>query len=213
MDVWGYLALAFVLFLVVGQGDPVDGVRQIVDEFVYQRGARLTHAVYGADGVVRVDPQSLADQVGVDVETYAHARCLSSEEGNSDQAIKIAVAWAMWNEAARRGQDISALMLHAKNPAHSGFFGTQKDIDPASPNKGKSDRYASTALDPYQGDVDICVAIQAGTLPDPTGGAQQFDRPAGESDPAHIAENRITAGATQVDVPGIDSSVIRFWRT
>jgi len=209
---WWLLA-AFILFLVVGQGDPIDGVTQLVDEFVYQRGARLTHASYGADGVVSADPSALAALAGVDLETYAHARCLSSEEGNSAVEIKIAVAWAMWNEAMRRGTTISQLMLHAKNPAHTGFFGTQKDIDPASPNRGKSDRYASTALDPYQGDVDICMRVQAGTLPDPTGGAQQFDRPAGESDPAHIADNRIAAGAEQVDVPGIDSSVIRFWRT
>jgi len=208
-----WIVVALVLLLVVGQGDPIDGVTQIVDEFVYQRGARLTHATYGTDGVVRADPDQLAALAGVDLNVYAHARCLSSEEGNSPVEIKIAVAWAMWNEANRRGVDMAALMLHARNAMHSGYFGTQKDIDPDSSNRGKSDRYASTALDPYQGDVDICLRVQAGTLPDPTGGAQQFDRPAGESDPAHIAENRIASGAAQVDVPGVDPNVIRFWRT
>lgn len=203
-----WIVVAIVLLLIVGQGDPVDGVSQLVDEFVYARGARLTHATFGADGVVRVDPSQLAELAGVDLETYAHARCLSSEEGNSAVEIKIAVAWAMWNEANRRGTTISSLMLHAKNPAHTGYFGTQKDL-----STGKSDRYASTALDPYQGDVDICLRVQAGTIPDPTGGAQQFDRPAGEADPAHIAENRIASGAEQVDVPGVDPDVIRFWRT
>lgn len=189
--------------------NPIDDVMTWLDEIT--RGKRLTRAKYNATGVVDADPDELASIAGTDLETYALARMISSEEGNSPNRVKAAVAWCMVNESRRRGSSISSILLRAKNPLHNGWFGTQKDIDPASANYDKSDRYASTGLDPYEGDLLIAQGVLDGTLPDETDGAQQFDRPAGEKDPARVAANRMASGAELVMVPGLDS--IRFWRT
>ena len=170
-----------------------------------QNGSKVTHAPYDADGVVRFDPEDLAAQAGCDVDEYALARMIASEEGSSDTGTKIAVAWATVNEADRRGVSISAMLLRAVNSDHSGYFGTQKDL-----STGKSDRYASTALDPHAGDVQIAQGVLGGSIPDPTSGANQFDRPAGESNPDAIAASRMKT-SDPVTVASADPG-LRFWR-
>jgi hypothetical protein len=177
------------------------------------RGHRLTHEPYDTDtGVVDAEPADLAAQAGLDLDTYALARMIASEEGTSSNIVKAAVAWATVNHAERAGKSISDLLLAANNPDHRGYFGTQKDIDDASPNQGKSDRYASTALDPYDADGQIAAQVMSGDLPDFTHGADQFDRPAGESNPDKVAANRIASGSVAVAVDGLDDAGIRFWR-
>jgi hypothetical protein len=116
------------------------------------------------------------------------------------------------NEANRRGTTVSALLLRATNPKNNGHFGSQKDKDPDSDRNGDSDRYATTALDPYDGEAQIAVAVLDGSIADITNGCQQFDRPAGEKNPDKVANNRLSAGAELVSVPGVDSG-LRFWRT
>lgn len=168
-------------------------------------GSKVTNAPYDADGVVRVDPDELATAAGCSLDEYALARMIASEEGGSDTGTKIAVAWATFNEADRRGTSISAMLLHALNSDHSGYFGTQKDLA-----TGKSDRYASTALDPHAGDVQIAQGVLGQTIPDPTGGANQFDRPAGEKNPDAIAASRLKT-SEPVTVASADPG-LRFWR-
>lgn len=205
-----FVAILILWVLWEGDGDPLAGVSIVVNEI--RRGKRVTRAPYSKlDGVVRVDPQSLADQAHVDLDTYALARMVSSEEGNSSNAIKVAVCWAVKNHAARSGRSIASVLLFAKEGRHNGYFGTQKDIDPSSPGYGKSDRYASTANDPYEGDLEIAISVVLETIPDPTDGADQFDRPGGEKDPVRVAQNRINAGQVPKPVEGIDPEELRFW--
>lgn len=196
----------------------VDGATDVLNTIL--RGTRVTRAPYSkVDGVVRVDPQSLADQAGVSLEVYSLARMISSEEGSSDNTIKAAVAWAVVNHAQRSSLSIYRLLTRANNRSHAGFFGTQRDIDKDLGPDGairnerfnKSDRYASTASDPYSGDVMIAQAVLDGRIADLTNGADQFDRPDGESDPEQVAANRRADGATEVPVEGIDGAKIRFW--
>lgn len=208
----GWVALvALLVLMLMGDGDPMAGAESVLNGIT--RGARLTHAVYGADGVVDFDPGILAQQANASIDEYSLARAISSEEGNADPRTKAAIALTMVNYANRTGLDISALLLRAKNPAHSGYFGTQRDIDEDSDNFDGSDRYASTALDPYVGDLQIARAVLSGQLADFTGGAIQFDRLNAFKTPeqaARTAQNRVNEGRTLVVVVGADPQ-LRFW--
>ncbi len=206
-----WLVAALVLLTLMGDGDPVAGVSDLLNSIT--RGARLTHAGYGPDGVVDFDPGILAHQANATLEAYALARMISSEEGKADPTTKAAVGLVAVNYARRTGRDVSALLLRAKNDAHTGYFGTQRDIEEGSENFNNSDRYASTALDPYEGDLSIAQGILDGTIADFTGGAIQFDRINAfktADGAARTAQNRINEGRTQVDVPGADPQ-LRFW--
>jgi hypothetical protein len=206
------LLVGLVLLAIAGDGDPVEGVTSILNTI--ERGRRLTHASYGPDGVVRVKPQQLADEAGTDLDTYALARMISSEHGRDDNVTKAAIAHVALNYAARVGRSISGLLLRANNAQHSGFFGTQRDIDEESTRYNESDRYASTALDPYEGELQIATAVLSGEVPDPTGGAIQFDAPPAFKSPeaaARTAANRLAEGRVQVFPDGIDPDKLRFW--
>jgi hypothetical protein len=198
------------------EGGVVGDVRQMFLDAVsgVVRGARVTRCPYDkTTGVAPCDPHQLAAQAGVDDETYALARGISSEEGTSGASTKAAVAWAIKNEAARRGSSIFALVTHAKLAAHSGFYGTQRNIEEGTAGYNGSDRFISTAQDPYDGDITIASGVLDGTIPDVTGGANQFDRPSGEANPDQVAANRVAAGSEQVQ--GISDLVdgdLRFWR-
>lgn len=211
----GFLTWAIVVGVLVflfwnGDGNPVDGVTDILARI--ERGGRLTRAKYDSDtGVVPGEPADLAKEAGLDLETYALARMVSSEEGSSDNTIKAAVCWSTINYAAKVGKTISDLLLHANEPTHSNQFGTYKNIDQSTPGYGKGERYASTALDPYDGDGEIAAQCLSGAIPDLTGGAIQFDRPGGEKNPDYTKGKREAAGLHVVEVEGIDSNVIRFW--
>jgi len=203
------VVLVLVALFLLGDGNPVEGVTVILDGIA--RGQRLTTATYGSDGVVNADPQGLADLAGASsLDAYALARMISSEEGKADNTTKAAVAWAAVNHAAKIGKTISQVLLSAHNSNHNGFFGTQRDIDQDSPDFDKSDRYASTALDPYQGDLDIAEGVLSGDIADLTGGAVQFDRPASEKNPTAVAASRVKEGKTEFHPPGVDPG-LRFW--
>jgi len=191
--------------------------RQLIDGAVdlVLRGSRLTHAPYDTTtGVVPGLPQDLADQTTYDLETYSLARAISSEEGRANADTKLAIGWAIKNRADAGGGSITALVTHAKVSAHSGYYGTQRNIDPdfgGGPH-GPSDRYCSTANDPYDGDAQIAFSIQTGTLPDPTGGAQFFDRSAQDDNPQKVIDARAAAGLVLADVSGDVDAAIEFWR-
>jgi hypothetical protein len=199
-----------------GDGNPIAGVEDIGEDLyasITGRGSRLTHGTYDSTtGVITDDPDTLATTAGLTDEQYALARCLSSEEGNSSNAIKVAVCWAVINYCAKQGKTISDELTHATEPTHSGHFGSYKNVDAASSTNGKPDRYASTKLDPYTDDGQIASSCLDGTFPDPTGGAIQFDRPGGEKNPDYTATKREAAGLVVADVDGVDATVIRFWK-
>ena len=196
-----------------------DGFRDIVSGIT--PGRRVTNAPYSkTTGVVPGSPDSLAGIAGVDTEVYSLARNIASEEGNSSNETQAAVAWATLNYANAVGKSVTTLLTHAVYAPHSGSYGTQRNIEQGTPNgpnpttgfKGGSDRYASTALDPYEGHIAIAQGVIDGSIPDVTNGATQYDRPAGERDPAAIAAQRIADGSTEVDLSsqGVDPG-LRFW--
>jgi hypothetical protein len=199
--------LAGVLFVVWalsrddGEGATVvdklgDGVMDLLDGIL--RGTRVTFAPYNkTTGAVNVSPSDLAAQAGVDIEVYSLARMISSEEGRSSNTIKAAVGWAAVNHAQSAGKTLTDVLTTNKN--HQGLYGTQVG------------GYASTANDPYEGDIAIANAILSGDIADMTGGADQFDRPSGEANADTVAANRIASGSHEVVVPGIDDGDIRFW--
>jgi len=207
------LVAALVWFWYSGDGDPIDGFRSALDQ-LQGRGVRVGHNPADEDtGVVDVAPDELASDAGVQLDTYAAARMLASEEPHSSRETKIAIAWALRNEANAQGISVSRLLLRAKNPEHDGLFGAQADLERWVTNsKGErvhpSDRYASTRTDPYTEDVDIAQAVLNDSIPDPAG-ARRWDRPALE-DAAKVASNRMREGFRLVTVPGADPGV-RFW--
>jgi hypothetical protein len=209
---WPWIIVAAVIwFFWSGDGNPIEGLLNTLDQ-LQGRGARVTHAPADSEGYVDADPAALAEEAGVSLNMYAAARMIASEEAHSDRATKIAICWCLFNEATQRGKDIAAVLLYAKNPVNRGHFGSQKDLDPDSDNFKGSDRYASTRTDPFEEEIIIAEAVGNGSIPDPTNGCQQYDRPAGEKDPAKVAAKRIKSGAELVDVPGTDPG-LRFWRT
>jgi len=208
------IVVALIWFWYSGDGDPIDGFRNALDQ-LQGRGARVGH--YPADdttGIVEEAPDELASDAGVQLDTYAAARMLASEEPHASRGTKIAICWCLQNEAAHRGESVTSLLLRAKNPAHDGYFGTQADLERwVSKADGSrvhpSDRYASTRTDPFEEDIDIAQACLNGSIPDPTSGARRFDRPAGE-DAVRVAARRAGEGFHVVDVPDADPG-LRFW--
>jgi hypothetical protein len=197
------------------EGGILGDARQLIDAGVdlVTRGQRLTHAPYDTTtGVVPGSPQSLADQTTYDLETYSLARAISSEEGRGNDDTKLAIGWAIKNRADAGGGSITALVTRAKYAPHSGSYGTERNIEVGTPGYNGSDRYCASGNDPYDGDAQIALAIQNGYLPDPTGGAQYFDRAAFDDNPEQVAANRANEGLVLADVAGDVSSGLRFWR-
>jgi hypothetical protein len=218
----GGAAAGFVAWWLLGQSDDggaIGEASQLLNDALNAivKGAKLTHAPYDkTTGVVPGSPAELAAQAGVDVEVYSLARMIASEEGRSSNVIKAAVAFAAINRATSKGEGITALVTRALVPSHSGSYGTQRNIDPnkgGDPENGPSDRYCSTANDPYAGDADIAGQCYTGVLDDFTGGAVEFDRPGQERDPEKVAADRAAEGLVALTVPGIDVEAdgIRFW--
>lgn len=218
--VFGMLAaLVFAVWAILrddGEGASVtdkisDGFWDIITSI--QKGARVTHAPYSkTTGVVPGSPDSLAAIAGVDVDVYSLARALASEEGNSSAATQVAVAHAINNHASGAGKSITALVVYAKLASHRGFYGTQRNIEVGTDGYNGSDRYCSTAQDPYAGHLEVARGVLDGTFPDITNGADQFDRPSGESNPDAVAANREASGSELAEVEGVDDGDIRFWR-
>jgi hypothetical protein len=207
--VWWILAIIAAVLFIPGAGDTVTDLIATVT-----RGPRLTTCNYDATtGVVTDAPADLAAAMDATVDECALARMVSSEHGNDSNLIKAAVASVACNYAARAGLSISAVLLQAQNANHRGFFGAQEDVEYAlaNPGKHKSDRYASTRLDPHQGDLDLARGVLNGEIADPTVGATNFDVPRGESNPDAIATQRLNAGLVAYDVEGIDPAYLRFW--
>jgi hypothetical protein len=184
------------------------------------RGARVGTATSpNALRVIEDDPQRLADSAALDLDTYALARLISSEEGNSPAVEKLAVGWAAWNA---HGPAIAAALLAGKGDADDHFKDQGYAYSTGPTSTARAAGYASTALDPHEDDVKLAQAIIAGTAPDPTGGATNFFRPRLEDklyaagkvsrDGAAVIAEWTAGGLRPVDVPGIDPSELAFFR-
>lgn len=216
-------------------GGVLGDVRQVFRDALagIVQGARLTHAPYDkTTGIAPGDPEALAAAAGATLEEYALARNIASEEGNSSAQVQAVVGHATRNAAAAAGKSIASLLLAAASKysqpgagwegqntvPHSGRFGTQANLEVLVTRKdGKkvhpSDRYASTAQDPYEGHLAVARGVLDGSIPDVTGGATQYDRPSGENDPDAVAAKREREGKELVDLGDIEGlGDLRFWR-
>ncbi len=158
------LAIVLVLALSVG-GAHQYGVPYVINLNV--RGRRLTVTTLNDDRSIDDDPQSLADAAAlvvgraVDVNAYALARNLRSEEGSQPSEVKNLLAHVAMNVARARGVSILELLTKSTVASRDGKFGRQIS------------RWASTAQDPYE--QDLGVAEQAlGETFDPTDGCSHY---------------------------------------
>lgn len=153
-----------------------------------------------------VMPASLTIPDDDDLE--ALSRMITSENGADKRIVRIAVAWAAKNEAARRGISVAQLVMPTGVPGDQG-----------SPGHG----YASTARAASAEDEGIAYDVLSGKEADPTGGAIQFDAPRTQrvlhnrnpskyKTPEEVAANRIREGKELVTIPGIDPDYMRWWR-
>ncbi len=216
---WIGAAAGAVAWYVLGddeEGGILGNIRQTFHDAIgaVTKGRRLTSCPYDkSTGVAPCSPEQLAAQAGLDLETYALARMIASEEGSSSREVQALVAHAVVNAARAGGKSISSKLLRAKLPEHNGFFGTQRNIEQGTEGFNGSDRFASTATDPYEGHAAIAAGVLSGAIPDLTAGATQFDRPSGLSDPDRIANNRLEAGSELVtDLEDVIGDDLRFWR-
>jgi hypothetical protein len=163
------LVVALVAALLLFGGPAADVVDDVVGAVV--NGPRVGPATsLRDDGLVDADPAQLAAAAGLDLDTYALARCLMSEHGNDGDAYLIAVAWAVRNMAAERGTSVFDLLTDGKGSAGDGLFGRQ---DAAAGTK-----YASTQQDPHQRHATWAAFVMSSDpSTDPTGGATHFFSP------------------------------------
>jgi len=213
-----------ILLLAAFTHNPVSHVLKQAMKFL-TRGKKVNASwpYNKTSGLVEAEPEALAEEAGCTTDEFALATMLSSEHGNDPQAFKEAVGSVALNEARARGLSISDLLLQAKNVSHQGFFGSQADQEKkTSSGAAASDRYASTARQPYEDDVGIAKQLLSGAVPDPTGGARQFDSPKAQDagfkkgkysmDADALAAKRESEGKELVTVDGIDPYRLRFWR-
>ena len=161
----------------------------------------------GPGGVVPGDPEQLARATGLTLEEYALARLMQSEE--SSEPARVAVGWATRNAASRQGVSIAELLLRG-NAMSKGKFGAQA-----------TGKWAATSKPPTAATMILARKVLAKQVPDPTGGATQWDAPKAQAvlnkkdpkkykTPEEIAAIRQAAGSEMVMVPGVTST--RFWR-
>jgi hypothetical protein len=160
-------------------------------------------------------PDALAAQAGVGLDVYCLARAIASEEGGQPRFYQQAVGCACLNFARSefpRLADPDAIVTLVLGSA--GAFGRQ----------GTGGRRVSSARGPAALQLELAAQILTGLVADPTGGATQWDSPAGQralmaegdplttKTPQQVADARYAAGYQLVVVPGIDPEKLRFWR-
>lgn len=166
-----WLILAIVVLFLLG-GDAV------IDRVV--NGARVgPKTVLRDDGLVDGEPLELAAEAGLDLETYALARCLASEHGQDPDVYLSAVAWAVRNMAGERGVRVSTLLTDGAGTGGDGYFGEQK--------AAAGTKYASTRVDPAERHVRVAAEVMSSAI-DPTGGATHFFSPRAQDALAARAE-------------------------
>lgn len=216
------LLLALVAFFLLGGGEAV------MDKIV--NGNRVgPKTALRDDGLVDADPQELADEADLDLDTYALARALVSEHGWDPDPYLVAVGWAIKNKAYERGVSVFRQLTDGAGDAGDGMFGEQK--------ASAGTKYASTAQDPSDRHVRVAQQVMLGELGDPTTGATHFFSPKAqdalearaEAGDARYAKylgktaasvdakwrapgGLYPAGAAAVVPPGIDANVLTLYR-
>ena len=159
-------------------------------------------------GIVEADPAGLARAAGVDLDLYALASAMQSEEKN-DRG-RLAVGRTIWNAV---GQDRTRLV---KKLLPHGHLASQE-----------SGQYAATHRPPTPRTLGLAKAIIEGRVGDMVHGAIQWDAPATQDrlhrlylndpkryphykhDSTDIARKRIAEGKAEISVPGVPDT--RFW--
>lgn len=208
--VFGALALAVV---VTSPGEPISEPTLLSDDgtVVVIRDGELQPA----------DPTALAKGMGMDPGAYALARVIESEGSGLPRNAQVGIAWTVLNHAREAGLSVVDLVTRAKikqdgdrvDGAGAGYFGKQGD-----PAGGY--RFVTSAQDSTEDSRAIAQAVADGDEDDITGGAVNFDSPQsyGAQDGTEegggdtFAENRKKEGKVEVDLPGVSSSRVRFWR-
>ena len=201
----------------IGRGTAaVLGGSLLVHWLFRQWGPETRPHVLNDQKFVEARPQGLADNAGVDLDVYALASAMLSEERT--RTGQIAVGWAVRNFCTRHRCGVAAQLLKSvrrgrRQPSH-GHFGSQE-----APGK-----WASTARAPTATMLILAREIlsESPRIPDPTEGAEAWDNPALQNrkhaeDPAtypkdaeDVAADRLAAGGEEVRVPGVPDT--RFWR-
>lgn len=173
-------------------------------------GPRTTTETVNGFVVVQGTPATLADDASLDVNTYALARMLSSEENSGSAEVLLALAEAARNQAARRGRSVYSLLTSSKYPSRAGRFGAQKGA------------WASTRLDPNGRHVAAAQVALGGS--DFTGGARDFFDPRTQDGGVQLGEAlRLTSEQYIADrakeglfwvgpLPGIDPYKLMLFR-
>jgi hypothetical protein len=212
LKLWHIALLVLIVMLVVGGPKVVD---------VVNKTKRVTSSP-AVDGIVPTDPATLARTAGVDLETYALARMLASENGSSAENVKLAIGFATRNEAKARKKTISALLLQTSTrvDAKGKPFPAEGRFSAQNVAGGK---YATTAVDPTAGDVEIAGKVIKGLVPDPTNGSTNFfspkaqdklvgTKPGYEKDAAAVDASWQAKGLRPVVVAGIPARDLTFYR-
>jgi len=183
------------------------GLALVARSLAHLRVEGRLHAV-GPDGLVAADPEGLAQAAGADLDTYALASAMQSEE-KMDKG-RLAVGRAVWNKVRGVKSKIFAVLCP------SGRFGSQE-----------VNHYADTKRPPTARTLQLAAAVVEGRVPDLVRGATQWDAPRTQDrlhalylqDPgrypkyrhssAEIAARRVAAGAREIRVPGVPDT--RFW--
>lgn len=136
-----------------------------------KRGRAVTLTNAGPDGTINDNPTDLAAQAGTNLDTYALARLIASEDGNADQTTKTAIALAAMNYFKNvRKSSPSKVLLYSKYSGGMGKFGKQSQ-----------GRYAGTSQDPHEDDLRIAKMVASGQTADFTGGANHWMHPGSQS--------------------------------
>jgi hypothetical protein len=184
------------------------------------RGGRVGRTTHVNDlGVVEDDPEVLAASAALDDVTYSLARMISSVEGGSPLAEKVAVGWAAWNA---HGRNLPTVLTVGKGDADEHYKAQGYRYTSGPGVTAKAAAYASTAQDPHEDDVKIAQGIIDGGIADPTGGATNFFRPGLQDkqfaagtvsrDGAAVIAEWTAGGLAAVDVPGIDPGELAFFK-
>lgn len=146
-------------FYLLGGGLLLLGGTAVV--FRKDRGKRLTKSTLGSDDFIIEDPQMLANQANLPLDTYSLARVIASETGSSENITeKIAIGWVVKNEANYRKISVSNLITRSNKG--NGRYGKQRQ-----------GRFVGSSLDPYERDAEIASNVLA-SISDPTAKSVRF---------------------------------------
>ena len=160
---------------------------------------------------VDADPQSLADDAGVDLETYSLASCGASEESSKNPTAQCAIMCAVKNACQEGGIAAKLLRSMRKGIAQlsDGHFASQE-----APGK-----WAATSNPPTAYTLDMAAKIIAGDQEDITKGSTLWLGVASQNalharrpdlylkDANGIIADRAAAGYGTVWVPGVPNTV------